>query len=447
MIETFKTFIKENQLFDSNSRILAAVSGGRDSVVLAYLLKEAGYNFSIAHCNFQLRAKESDEDERFVMQFADQQDISCFVKRFETKEYALQNKISIQMAARDLRYEWFQSLCVSHGFDCIAVAHHMDDQSETFFINLIRGSGLTGLKGMKVRNGLIVRPLFFASSEQITAFANEKNIAFRDDSSNSQTKYLRNKIRHRLMPVFTALHENAGQGLQKSLQMLAGNHALYETLLKEKTDKLLKFEGDVCRLEKTKLKAFDASKALLFECISRFGFSGAVISDIHSALFNQPGSVFFTSSHRLIVGHKYIEIDLLQEKQTEDILVIENETQEILEPIKMVFEKIQRDSSFSVKSSSAVAQIDYEKLIFPLTLRHWRQGDRFKPLGMSGTQLLSDFFADKHFSQLQKEQALLLVSGNGDIIWLVGYRLDDRFKITDDTSQILRIKTDEGKIV
>lgn len=439
MIEAFKTFVKEHQLFDSNNNILVGVSGGRDSVVLARLMKEAGSVFSIAHCNFQLRGKESDEEEHFVQQLAVEAKAPFFVKHFETQDYANQNKMSIQMAARNLRYEWFHALCTTHGFDCIAVAHHMDDQFETFFINLIRGSGLTGLKGMKTRNGMIVRPLLFASSEQITSYAIENDIAFKNDSSNSETKYLRNKIRHLLMPAFNALHENSKQGLQKSLHLLAGNHALYEALLKEKTEQLLEIDGDVCRIEKSKLMFYDASETLLYECITYFGFSGSIVSDIHASLSGQPGSVFYASDYRLTVGHSHIEITPLVDLQNDEVWQINIETKEIYAPVHLVFEEIQRDSSFSITSSSDVAQLDYDKLIFPLTLRTWRQGDRFKPLGMKGTKLLSDFFADKHFSQLDKEQALLLLSGNGDVIWLIGYRIDDRYKVEENTTQILRI--------
>jgi len=442
MIETFKTFIKENQLFDSNSRILAGVSGGRDSVVLARLLKEAGYMFSVAHCNFQLRGNESDEEEHFVKQLAVEAEVPIFVKHFETQDYANQNKISIQMAARNLRYEWFHALCTTHGFDCIAVAHHMDDQFETFFINLIRGSGITGLKGMKTRNGMIVRPLLFASSEQITTYAKENGIAFKDDSSNSETKYLRNKIRHSLMPTFNALHENSRQGLQKSLHLLAGNHALYEALLKEKTEQLLAVDGDVCRIKKAKLISYDATETLLYECIARFGFSGSIVSDIHASLSGQPGSVFYASDYRLTVGHSHIEITPLIDLRNDEVWQINIETKEIYAPVHLLFEKIQRDSFFSITSSSDVAQLDYDKLIFPLTIRTWRQGDRFSPLGMKGTKLLSDFFADKHFSQRDKEQALLLLSGNGDIVWLVGHRIDERYKVMDATKKILRIKID-----
>jgi tRNA(Ile)-lysidine synthase len=440
MIDAFKSFVKEQQLFDFRSRVLVGVSGGRDSVVLTRLLKEAGYVFSVAHCNFQLRGKESDEEELFVQRLAAEADVPFFVKHFETQEYASQNKISIQMAARNLRYDWFHALCATHGFDCIAVAHHLDDQYETFFINLIRGSGLTGLKGMKTRNGLIVRPMLFASSEQITAYAKANNIPYKDDSSNTETKYLRNKIRHSLLPVFYALHENSRQGLQKSLHLLAGNHLLYEDLIKDKTEQLLEVDGDVRRIEKAKIMAYNAADTLLYGCIARFGFSGSIVSEIWNSLFSQPGSVFYASDYRLTVGHSHIEITALADLPNDDVWQITDETKDICLPVHLKFEKIEKDSSFSIKSSPDIAQLDFEKIVFPLSLRRWRTGDRFIPLGMKGTKLLSDFFVDKHFSQLDKEQALLLLSGNGDIIWLVGHRIDDRYKVEDETKQILRIK-------
>ena len=425
-------------------------------MVLADLLLKAKVEFVAAHCNFHLRGEESNGDEKFVRDYAERNDIQCFVKHFDTESYAAENGVSIEMAARDLRYAWFEELRQQLGYDKIAVAHHADDQAETFFINLLRGAGLRGLKGMQPQNGVIIRPLLWTSREEIHQYAVENSITWHEDHTNAETVYLRNKIRNQLLPVFDELHPEARQGLYKSLEHLSAENELYRALLKEKLTQIVEHDGDVqripysafldCFVPRNDAKRLSEVKVpelvegptsfqLLFEWLRQYGFNTDQCHFIFDAMKTGIGNKYFSPTHQLVIGRNELQLSEIKSIEDEEIQIEVGE-EEILSPIHLQFSKLQKTVDFVIDKSTDVAQLDFNKLKFPLTLRHWHHGDRFHPLGMKGSKLLSDFFMDQKFTECQKHNVWLLVSADNDIVWVVGYRIDDRYKVTNSTKTI-----------
>ena len=436
MLEQFKAYINRCHLIAEGEKVILALSGGIDSMVLAYLLLKTKVQFVAAHCNFHLRGEESDGDEKFVCEFAEKNGIQCFVKHFDTKKYAAEQGISIEMAARDLRYAWFEQLRQQLGYDKIAVAHHADDQAETFFINLLRGAGLNGLKGMKPQNGVIIRPLLWASREQIRKYAVENQILWREDHTNAESVYLRNKIRNQLLPIFDELQPEARQGLYKSLKHLASENELYRELLKEKLSQIVVLKDDCQIVDK---QYFVNNFQLLFEWLRQSGYNTEQCGFIHETMHSGIGNHFDSTMHRLVIGREELQLFEIKEDSNDEIQIEVGE-EEILSPVHLCFSKLEKTSDFVIDKSSEVAQLDFSTLKFPLTLRHWRHGDRFHPLGMKGSKLLSDFFVDQKFTEYQKQNVWLLVSAGGDILWVVGHRIDERFKTISETKIIFRCR-------
>ena len=450
MLEQFQAYINRYNLIAEGDKVILALSGGIDSMVLADLLLKTKVEFVAAHCNFHLRGNESDGDDWFVRKFAEKRGIQCFVKHFETEKYAANHGISIEMAARDLRYTWFEQLRQQLGYDKIAVAHHADDQAETFFINLLRGAGLNGLKGMKPQNGVIIRPLLWASREQIRQYAVENHIVWREDHTNVESVYLRNKIRNQLLPVFDELQPEARQGLYKSLEHLSAENELYRALLKEKLAQIVEQGGDVQRLPFSKLVKAKVpepvegpvySFQLLFEWLRQYGFNTDQCHFIYDAIGTGIGNQYCSPTHCVVIGRDDLQLFEIKDNANEEVK-IEIGEEETFSPVHLQFSKLERTADFIIDKSPEVAQLDFNKLSFPLTLRHWCHGDRFHPLGMKGSKLLSDFFVDQKFTEYQKQNVWFLVSADGEIIWVVGYRIDDRFKIVNDTKTVFESRLD-----
>lgn len=437
MLKQFQAYINRYNLITEDDKVILALSGGIDSMVLADLLLKTKVEFVAAHCNFHLRSEESDGDEQFVYKFAERHGIQCFVKHFDTEQYAAEQGISIEMAARDLRYAWFEQLRQQLGYDKIAVAHHADDQSETFFINLLRGAGLRGLKGMQPQNGVVIRPLLWASREQIRRYAAENHIVWREDHTNAESVYLRNKIRNQLLPVFDELQPDARQGLYKSLEHLASENELYRELLKEKFGQIIE-ENDVCQI--IGKQYFVNNFQLLFEWLRNYDFNTDQCQFIYEAIGTGIGNQYNSSTHRVIIGRDDLQLSEIKEDANDEIQ-IEIREEEVFSPIHLCFSRFERTDGFVIDKSPEVAQLDFDKTRFPLTLRHWRYGDRFYPLGMKGSKLLSDFFVDQKFTEWQKRNVWLLVSADDDILWVVGWRIDDRFKVTSETKSVFRCET------
>ena len=447
MLEQFQAYINRYNLIAKGEKVILALSGGIDSMVLADLLLKAKVEFVAAHCNFHLRGDESDGDDWFVRKFAENRGIQCFVKHFETEKYAAKHGISIEMAARDLRYAWFEQLRQQLGYDKIAVAHHADDQAETFFINLLRGAGLNGLKGMKPQNGVIIRPLLWASREQIRKYAVENHIVWREDHTNVESVYLRNRIRNQLLPVFDELQPKARQGLYKSLEHLSAENELYRALLKEKLAQIVQHRDEVQSLPYSALTPSNTSYfsiqhsafQLLFEWLRDYGFNTDQCHFIYDAIGTGIGNQYCSPTHCVVIGRDDLQLSEIKEK-TDDEIQIEIGEEAIVSPIHLCFSKLKKTEDFVIDKSPDVAQLDFDTLKFPLTLRHWRHGDRFCPLGMKGSKLLSDFFVDQKFSECQKQSVWLLVSADGEILWVVGCRIDDRYKIGEKTRAVFECK-------
>ena len=441
MLDQFQAYINRYHLIAEGERIVLALSGGIDSMVLADLLLKLKVDFVVAHCNFHLRSEESDGDEQFVREFAKRKGISCYVKHFDTEQYAVEHGVSIEMAARDLRYAWFEELRQQLGYDKIAVAHHADDQAETFFINLLRGAGLRGLKGMQPMNGVIIRPMLWASREQIHQYAVENQIQWREDHTNAESVYLRNKIRNQLLPTFDELQTEARQGLYKSLEHLASENELYRELLQEKLNQIVERNGEIQSIPHSAFFIQHSAFQLLFEWLRQYGFNTDQCHFIYDTMQTGIGNKYYSPTHQLVIGRNELQLSEIKPAE-EEVIQIEIGEEEINSPIHLCFTQFEKTADFVINKSPNVAQLDTHKIQFPLTLRHWRHGDRFRPLGMKGSKLLSDFFVDQKFTEAQKENVFLLLSADNQILWVVGYRIDDRFKIEERTRTVLECKLD-----
>ena len=427
-------------LFDKNDKLLVAVSGGIDSVVLLHLLLELKFDVAIAHCNFHLRGSESDGDENFVRSLGKKYNIETFVKECDAGEYATQNKISIQESARELRYHWFEELLRGKGFDKLLVGHHFDDNLETFLINFSRASGLSGLRGIPIENERIVRPLMLASRGQIEKYAAEYNLDFREDSSNKSDKYLRNTLRHNVIPSLKTALNDSVTGMEKSLEYLAEDEMLFEQMMDEKRKIIIEEGESQIVIDKKKLQAMSPLKVWLYYLLKPYGFPRGLTDEIAVAIEdNKSGRQFFSPTHRLVTDREKIFLNVLTDSNELEECSIEEGVDEILNPLHLYFSILNISQDFIIDTNPLTAQLDYNKLKFPLTLRKWRTSDSFHPLGMKGSKLLSDFFIDNKLSIPDKENIWLLVSGS-QIVWVVGMRISEKFKVEKSSSVVLKIE-------
>ncbi|WP_410005020.1 tRNA lysidine(34) synthetase TilS [Aequorivita nionensis] len=411
-------------------KLLIACSGGLDSVVLTHLMKNLNSEIALAHCNFSLRGKESDGDEMFVIGLAKNMQIPVFAETFDTKKYAKEHKISTQMAARDLRYAWFDEILKDFKFDYLLTAHHLDDTLETFFINLSRGTGLTGLAGIPKKNNKIIRPLLNFSREEILKYAEENNLKWREDSSNLKTDYLRNKLRLEVLPQFKETNETLLKNFQKTQRNIQASQNLIEDYTALVYNLVVSEAVDSYKINIPKIKELPHTDALLYELLNGFGFTEW--EDVSNLLDAQTGKQLFSKTHRLIKNREELvltEIDL--EKRNDEFLVSE---EEITSPINLKIEP----SKYIGETEKNLIYVASEKLNFPLKLRKWKRGDSFQPFGMKGKKKLSKFFKDEKIPLNEKEKIWLLLSDE-KIVWVIGHRMDDRFKVTENTKRILKI--------
>ncbi len=432
MIERLKDHIATSFPFLKEKNLLIACSGGVDSVVLCYLIKSLDYQFSIAHCNFSLRGKESDLDEDLVSDLGDKLSVPVFTKTFDTRSYISENQISIQMAARDLRYEWFESLCQEQSFDHILTAHHLDDDLETFFINLSRGTGIRGLAGIPQINDRIVRPLLIFSKDDIVDFAREKDLKWREDQSNSRNDYLRNQIRHELVPEFIKLNETALKNFRRTKDHLGESLDLIDDYLVLISNLICTETQEGIQFDIVKLKDLPHTHAVLYELLSPYGFSAW--EDIGDLLNAQTGKMIYSGSHRLIKDRDRLILSKIEHTEAGKEIIITGSEEEINASVHLQFEEVNTIDETSKRSIF----VDKDKVKYPLKIRRWKEGDSFYPFGMKGKKKLSKFFKDEKLSLLAKEKIRVLLSDN-QIVWVIGLRPDDRFKIEDNTKKIIKI--------
>ena len=432
MLTKFQNHLSIHFPLLQKAKILIALSGGMDSMVLVTLVSKLNINFAVAHCNFQLRDLESEGDEDFLKSYCQEKSIQGFFQKFDTKQFAEDEKLSIQMAARNLRYHWFYELAENENFDFIATAHHLDDQVETFLINFSRGTGLEGLTGIPSKNDKIIRPLLVFSREEIETFAHENAIPWREDSSNALDKYGRNKIRHQLVPVLKELNPSFLNSFEKTIQNLQQAQSLVEDASRIVYRKVVQDIENQKIINLTELLQLSNYQAYLYQWLSPFGFSAW--KDVYELVQATSGKQLFSEHFRLLKDRKTLILEPKNEDHQHEYWIAETD-KKLSFPLNLSFEEVK---TIAQTDSNAIF-VDINTLKFPLLLRKWQKGDYFYPFGMNGRKKLSKFFKDEKFSLIQKEKTWLLCSDN-QIVWLVGKRLDDRFKVTQNTQTTLKIE-------
>lgn len=429
-------FIQRQGLLTGKRPVLVGLSGGADSVALLGVLVRLGYSCRALHCNFHLRGAESDRDEAFAHQFADSLGVPFSKVDFDTVGYAATHHESIEMAARSLRYRWFEEQRQALDAEAIAVAHHRDDSVETLLMNLLRGSGLRGLGGIRPRNGRVIRPLLVVSRAEIEAWLQAQGWDYVTDSSNLSDAYTRNFIRLRVLPLLEQLNPAARETIARSAAHLSAAEQLYDYIV-EQARKEVFVTADILSI--VALSHYPASETLLYEWLRPYGFSRMVVSELFEALPGQSGKQFYSATHKLLKDRDHLYIAPLQHTTDWEPLAIPVADGEITAPFRLVFRCVERTPDFQMEPSSDIAYMDADKLPAFLSLRLAQTGDWFIPLGMRGRKKLSDFFADQKMTQWEKEQQTVLCAGDS-IAWVVGRRLDDRYRIGESTKMIFMVK-------
>lgn len=425
-----------------SSKLLCAVSGGIDSIVMMHCLHELQYNCIIAHCNFKLRGTESDKDEEFVNNFSIKLGYRFISESFDTQKIADSAGISTQMAARDLRFEWLYKMADLHECDYIVLAHNSDDQVETVIFNLIRGTGIRGLTGMHTLKGKLLRPLLNVSRKEIEKFVEENYVKHREDSTNIKTIYSRNKIRHLVFPIMEEINPNFRQNGFNTTEYLKDVVKIYEDYIYKTKFECVKYIDDKVYIDINKLKESISYKTMLFEIFTSESLPNTFSQEAVDLLNSQSGKICKYRNIQVLKDRDYIIISTVRKKGSNDSFKIYPEQLKIKEPIPLEFIKKDIDKEFKISENANYGFFDYDKLEFPLILRKWKSGDRFKPLGMNNYKKLSDFFSDIKLNIFQKSEQWILTTKSDEIIWIVGKRIDNRFKITQESKTYYLIKTE-----
>ena len=433
MIEKLRTHLNIEFPFLEGKKLLLATSGGLDSMVMVHLLHKLNYDIAIAHCNFQLRGIESFEDQNFVQNYANDNAIPFFLNQFDTKAFAEDYKLSTQVAARELRYQWFYEILEEAQLDYVVTAHHANDNLETFFIHLLRGSGLDGFVGIPEQNDKIIRPLLPFSRDELFAFAIENKIRWREDSSNASDKYLRNKIRHDLIPILMEMNPYFLFTFHKTQQHLQESKALVEDASRMFYEQVVTTKGDEIHFNLNKLKARSNYNAYLYQWLKEYGFTAW--DDIYDLVDCQAGKQVFSSQFRIMKDRDHLILTYRNQKDLNEEYLINETDKEVNFPIKI---KFYRSTTLSESKNTSIF-VDQGRLHYPLVLRRWKQGDVFQPHGMGGkSKKVSKFFKDEKMSLVEKENCWILTS-NDQVVWIVGLRQDERFKVTPTTKSKLEI--------
>ncbi|HET6766357.1 MAG TPA: tRNA lysidine(34) synthetase TilS [Chitinophagaceae bacterium] len=460
LLQRYQQFIKKENLFSPKDKLLLAVSGGVDSVVLCELCKQAGYDFEVAHCNFQLRGEESERDEKFVRGLGEKYMVEVKVKKFDTERFGEENKMSVQEAARVLRYEWFEGLVDSRESGVgsrelrtlnselptpnselrtlLLTAHHADDNSETVLMNFCRGTGLHGLTGIPVSHGNIKRPLLIFTKNELIQFAKENKLDFVEDSSNLSSKYTRNLFRNEIIPAIGTVYPQVNENLNDNISRFKEIEKLYKVAVGNIKKKLVKERGSEWHIPIKQLMGYN-NRALIYEIIADFGFSEKQIDEVIKLSTSDSGKFIDSpASHYRIIRHRHwFIISSVQSAASAIIIIDEKDDTIVFREGRLVMEKAQNTNP-NFQSGESVALLDAKEISFPLILRKWTAGDYFYPLGMKKKKKLSRFFIDQKFSKTEKEKAWV-IEMNKKIIWVVGQRIDERFKLTEKTKSVIRL--------
>lgn len=437
MFQKFKNHIDTNFSFLQDKKLLVATSGGMDSMVLVHLFQKLKFNITLAHCNFQLRNSESDSDEKFVNNYAKQHNIGCFTTKFDTINYSEVHKLSTQVAARNLRYNWFNEILVQEKFDYIITAHHADDVAETFMINLSRGTGLEGLTGIPSQNGNVIRPMLPFSRKEIEKYASENSLQWREDSSNASDKYIRNKIRHHIIPVFKEINDSFLQSFQNTLDHLNQQKSLVDDAVLLVYEKVVLEEKEQLKINISALLQYKNYKAYLYQWLYNYGFTAW--NDVYDLVQSQTGKRIESENYILLKNRDYL---LLSQRKSTDFetIVINSVTENTNFPLNFSFCNLSNISN----QNKNIIFVEESKLQFPLIIRKWNEGDFFYPAGMQGKKKVSKYLKDEKFTLFQKQDAFILESNN-QIVWIIGHRADERFKPENTNQNIIQITYNNEK--
>ncbi len=450
MLHAFLTYINEQKLFEPSEKVLLTVSGGKDSVAMLDLFCDANWGdsrlcFAVAHCNFQLRGKDSENDQLFVENLCRENNVVFHTKTFDTKAYAKKNKISIEMAARTLRYEWFESLRQELNFDYIATAHHLNDSIETVLLNLTKGTGISGLKGISAKKEHIIRPMLFASRQDIDTYVAEKNLSWREDSSNASNDYQRNLIRNQVVPLLKKINPNLDETFARNLERFQSLEADFRKNLSHFRTTVMREENGVFYLKIANIKYWQSANYYLEELLKEFGFNYFQSKEIFNSLDGLSGKVFHAENYTLLKDREELVISppLSSEKTISLSISLEeinkHQTFEFLDK-KLRFTVLNiEEFDINFERNNAIFFADFDKIMFPITLRTWQEGDWFIPLGMKGKKKISDFLIDKK-TPLNLKKNIFLLTSQDAILWVVNHRTDDRFKFTNSTQKVLKVE-------
>ncbi len=444
-LEKFKTYIANEKLFSADQKVLVAVSGGIDSVVLCDLFKRSGFEFGIIHCNFQLRGDDSEKDAKLVQYLAEKYNVAFFLEKFETIKYQKENKISLEVAARELRYKYFEETRLNFNYDRIATGHHHNDNIETTILNLIKGTGIKGLTGIPVINGKIIRPLLFATRSEIVLYARENSLVFNFDETNLSNDFERNRLRNEIIPLMKMINPSLEKTMMRNLKHFKEIAIIYNTQIKKKLNSLIQIKGNDTYLPVSSILHLPGAATYLHEFLHPYQFNEDQINTILQSL-GETGKVFYTDKYRIVLDRKNIILTSI-EKQDESIIIIDEETKTIPQNgFKLLLEISKYNKNMQFNNSGNIAYFDADSISFPLVLRTWEKGDYLYPLGITkkksdkpGKKKVSDILTNAKYNILQKEKTKVLLCGD-KIIWLVGLRQDCRFQITEKTTRLLKIK-------
>lgn len=438
MKDRFIRYIREHRLAGEKDRILLAVSGGIDSMVMAHLFLSSGYHAGIAHCNFKLRGSESDKDEALVESFSSEYGADFYSESFNTSVYAEENGISIQMAARELRYNWFEKIRNSNEYDSVAIAHNLNDNIETFLINLTRGTGISGLTGMKPRNDFIIRPLLFATRQEIASYQASNGIPYREDMSNSDIKYTRNKIRHNIIPLFREINPSFDNTILETASRFADLNEVLAGYFSGIQEQITSEKDDIIIININKLKTFPSGSTIIFELFRKYGIGSAQVGELKDLINARTGAFLNTRSHRILKNRDQLLITPLTEGKT-GFFVIDSYDDLAKNPFIGSVKVMDIGPEFIIPDNPGIACVDESMVKLPLVIRKWQPGDSFYPLGMNNRKKLSDYLIDKKLSVPEKENCYVMET-DGNIIWIVGDRIDNRFRIRSSTHRVLIIE-------